>query len=90
MKRILLSVSIALAAVTSSVAQEPTKEQMELAYSAARNQLGVLSYCEQKGYIDGKAAAVQSKLLALVPVPADTSKGDAAEEAGKNGKVAVM
>ncbi|ASV87885.1 hypothetical protein CES85_3730 (plasmid) [Ochrobactrum quorumnocens] len=78
------------AAFAPALAQQPTPEQMEMAYNAARNQLGVLKYCQDKGHIDGSASEIQVKLLALVPAPADVSKGDAAEDVGKQGKVAVM
>jgi len=90
MKRLILTAIFTGVTVSASMAQQPTAEQMEMAYNAARNQAGVLKYCEEKGHIDGSASEIQTKLLALVPAPADVSKGDAAEEVGKQGKVAVM
>ena len=77
------------ASVTAAFAQA-SPEQIEMAYNAARNQLGVLKYCQDKGYTDGGAVDVQTKLLAMIPAPSDATKGDAAEEAGKQGKVAAM
>lgn len=59
------------------------------AYESARNQLGVLSYCQDKGYIDGKAVETQNKLLTMIPA-GDTAKGDAAEAKGKEGTVSAM
>lgn len=59
------------------------------AYESARNQLGVLSYCQGKGFIDGKAVETQVRLLAMIP-PGDRVKGDAAETKGKTGTVAAM
>ncbi|WP_235913377.1 hypothetical protein [Brucella tritici] len=38
---------------------QATPEQMEMAYNAARNQLGVLQYCQEKGYTDGGAIEIQ-------------------------------
>ncbi len=35
--------------LTMAFAQAATPEQMEMAYNAARNQLGVLQYCRGKG-----------------------------------------
>ncbi|MFK4823118.1 pore-forming ESAT-6 family protein [Ochrobactrum quorumnocens] len=90
MKSFILAATLMGAALTPALAQQPTPEQMEMAYNAARNQLGVLKYCQDKGHIDGSASEIQVKLLALVPAPADVSKGDAAEDVGKQGKVAVM
>ncbi len=78
------------AGMASAFAQQPTPEQMEMAYNAARNQLGVLKYCQEKGFTDGAAIEVQSKLIALIPAPADAAKADAAEESGKQGKVSAM
>ncbi|MBA8838466.1 pore-forming ESAT-6 family protein [Ochrobactrum sp. RH2CCR150] len=75
--------------LTAAFAQA-TPEQMEMAYSAARNQLGVLTYCKDKGYTDDAAIEIQNKMLGMIPPPADTAKAEAAEEAGKQGKVSVM
>lgn len=90
MNRLILTAAMTGAMLTTAFAQQPTPEQMEMAYSAARNQLGVLAYCQEKGFIDGSASEIQTKLLALVPTPADASKGDTAEAVGKQGKVSVM
>lgn len=88
---ILAALFMTATATTSVLAQTaPTPEQMEMAYNAGRNQLGVLKYCQEKGFIDGAAAETQAKLMALIPVPADTAKGDAAEAVGKTGKVSAM
>ena len=59
------------------------------AYESARNQLGVLGYCQDKGYIDAKAVETQTRLLAMIPA-GDTAKGDAAEAKGKEGTVSAM
>lgn len=76
--------------IPAAAQQQPTPEQMEMAYTAARNQLGVLKYCQEKGYTDGTAVEVQTKLIGLIPAPADASKADSAEESGKQGKVSAM
>ncbi|KQK31268.1 hypothetical protein ARD30_10515 [Bosea thiooxidans] len=65
-------------------------DQLKVAYQAARNQLGILGYCAEKGHIDGSAVDVQKKLVALIPAPADASGGDAAEAAGRKGTVSAM
>lgn len=59
------------------------------AYESARNQLGVLTYCQEKGYIDGKAVETQNRLLTMIPA-GDTARGDAAEAKGKQGVVSAM
>lgn len=59
------------------------------AYESARNQLGVLTYCQEKGHIDGKAIETQTRLLAMIPA-GDVALGDAAEAKGKQGTVSAM
>ncbi|MTH77509.1 pore-forming ESAT-6 family protein [Paracoccus aestuariivivens] len=70
-------------------ATSPTPPDTSAAYESARNQLGVLTYCQDKGFIDAKAVETQTKLLAMIPA-GDTAKGDAAETKGKSGTVSAM
>ena len=90
MHRLILAAVITGTTLTSAFAQQPTPEQMEMAYNAARNQLGVLAYCQEKGFIDGSASEIQTKMMTLIPAPADASKGDAAEAIGREGKISAM
>jgi len=88
-----LKVVVAAATLLSSAAPsfaQTQADQLKLAYQAARNQLGLLGYCVDKGYTDGGAVDVQKKLVALIPAPADLSGGDAAEAAGRKGKISAM
>ena len=62
---------------------------MGAAYESARNQLGVLIYCQDKGYIGSTAVETQNKLLTMIPA-GDVAKGDAAEAKGKEGTVSAM
>ncbi len=64
-------------------------DQMKMVYQAARNQLGVLEFCQAKGYVDADTVAIQQKLLAMMP-PGDAAAGDAAEALGKKGSVSAM
>lgn len=75
----------AQAAPSADVVQTDTSA----AYESARNQLGVLSYCQSKGFIGAKAIETQTKLLAMIP-PGDSAMGDAAETKGKAGTVSAM
>lgn len=78
------------AAPTEAPAQAPAAMQDSgAAYESARNQLGVLGYCQEKGFIDGKAVETQTKLLTMIPA-GDTAAGDAAEAKGKEGTVSAM
>lgn len=65
-------------------------DQLKVAYQAAHNQLGVLGYCADKGFTDTAAVDVQKKPIPMIPVPADVSGGDAAEAAGRNGRISAM
>jgi hypothetical protein len=89
MKTFVLTGIVTLGLVAPAFAQA-SNEQMEMAYNSARNQLGVLKYCQNEGHIDGQAATVQEKLIALIPAPSDTSKGDEAEKTGEKGTIAAM
>lgn len=78
-----------VAAPAAPAPAAPAAQDSGAAYESARNQLGVLSYCQGKGYIDAKAVETQVKLLAMIPA-GDSAKGDAAEAKGKEGTVAAM
>lgn len=77
------------AAATPAPAAAPAAPDTGAAYESARNQLGVLTYCQDKGYIDSKAVETQNKLLSMIPA-GDATKGDAAEAKGKQGTVSAM
>ncbi|UZF93857.1 pore-forming ESAT-6 family protein [Bosea sp. NBC_00550] len=78
-----------LASAAPSLAQTQA-DQLKVAYQAARNQLGILGYCADKGHIDASAVDVQKKMMGLIPTPADVSGGDAAEAAGRKGTISAM
>lgn len=78
-----------LGSTTPSFAQSQA-DQLKVAYQAARNQLGLLGYCVDKGYTDTAAVEVQKKLVALIPAPADLSGAEAAEAAGRKGTISAM
>lgn len=85
-----LTAGVALAQETETPAA-PAAPQLDagMAYESARNQLGVLKYCQAQGHIDGKAVEIQEKLLTLIPA-GDATKGDAAEAKGAEGTVSAM
>lgn len=87
--KVVVAAAVLLSSAAPSFAQTQA-DQLKLAYQAARNQLGLLGYCVDKGYTDGGAVEVQKKLVALIPAPADLSGGDAAEAAGRKGKISAM
>ncbi len=57
-------------------------------YEAARNQLGILQYCQEQGFTGAEAVEAQGKLVGLLP-GADETVGSAAEEKGAQGTVSV-
>lgn len=89
MRKIILT-SIAVFGFAAPAFAQVSSDQMEMAYNSARNQLGILKYCQNAGNIDGSAVAVQEKMLTLIPPPSDTAKGDAAEQEGVKGKISAM
>ncbi len=76
-------------ATESAPAAGATQMDAGMAYESARNQLGVLKFCQEQGHIDGTAVEIQEKLLTMIPA-GDAAKGDAAEEKGKTGTVSAM
>lgn len=89
-KSLMVASAIAfLASAAPSFAQSQA-DQLKVAYQAARNQLGILGYCADKGFTDSAAVDVQKKLIAVIPAPADMSGGDAAEAAGRKGTISAM
>ncbi|TRW95164.1 hypothetical protein FNJ84_16825 [Paracoccus sp. M683] len=67
----------------------PAAQDPQPAYDAARNQLGILGYCQDQGHIDGGAVEIQTKMLTMVPA-GDVAQGDAAEAKGKEGAVSGL
>ena len=75
-------------AETRTAAAAPAQDS-GAAYESARNQLGVLSYCHDKGHIDSTAVEIQNRLLTMIPA-GDAARGDAAEAKGREGTVSAM
>lgn len=88
-KRFSALAAFAVLSCGPSLAQSQA-DQLAMAYQAGRNQLGILSYCAEKGHVGADVVAIQAKVLALIPPPADKSAGDTAEAAGKKGTIAMM
>lgn len=87
-KGLLVSACVMLAVTGPALAQTP--DQMKMAYNGGRNQLGVVKYCQEKGFADAETVSTQQKMLGLIPKPADVKEGDEAEALGKKGTVSSM
>lgn len=80
MKRILLIATMAFMTFTASLTpafaeDDEAMDPAVLAYIKARNQLGLLQYCKEKGFTGDAEIGAQQKLLAYIPMPAAV-KGD--------------
>ena len=62
----------------------------DLTISAARNQLGVLEYCQAEGHIDGDAVEIQGRMIGMLAPAVDEEAVNAAYEKGKEGTVSAM
>lgn len=62
----------------------------DVAIAAARNQLGVLEYCQENSYIDETAVTTQTRILEMMPPVTDEPMVEAAYEKGKAGTVSAM
>lgn len=92
-RKIALAVSLGLlpAAVVAQDAAAPaeaTPADPGATYEAARNQLGILQYCEEQGFTGAEAVEAQGQLVALLP-EGDDAVGSAAEQKGAEGTVSV-
>ena len=80
----------------AALAQSPTapggqmpqgqQEMMKTMHLAARNQLGIIEYCQSQGSVGADVVALQKRMLGMLP-PAQVDGLDAAEDAGKKGMV---
>ena len=61
-------------------------DMMHMMTLGAHNQLGVLQYCQDKGFIGPETVALQQKMIGMLP-PSSTDGVDAAEATGKTGVV---
>ena len=77
-------------ALTGTMASAQDAQDPDAAVSAARNQLGVLEYCQAEGHIDGAAIEVQGKMLEMMPAATDEAAAQAAYEKGQAGTVSAM
>ena len=89
-KSLMAAAAVAFLGSTAPSFAQSQADQLKVAYQAARNQLGILGYCVDKGYTDAAAVDVQKKMIGLIPAPADVSGGDAAEAAGRKGTISAM
>ncbi|SDD96051.1 hypothetical protein SAMN05421538_103121 [Paracoccus isoporae] len=80
-----LALTAGLAHAQDGAAQDP-----DMAVSAARNQLGVLEYCQAQGHIDGAAIETQTELLAMMPAASDEAAAEEAYAKGQDGMVSAM
>ncbi len=61
-------------------------EMLHMMVMGARNQLGVLEFCQSKGFVGADTVALQQKMLGMLP-PTTPDGLDAAETTGKAGTV---
>lgn len=84
MRSIILMVGAGLMPVMS--AAQPALDT-EAIWQAASNQLGILQYCEEKGFTGPEAIQAQAQIMTLLP-SGDEAAGTAAIEQGNQGIVA--
>lgn len=85
-----LAASAAFAQDTAETQEAPAAGVTDpaIAYEAARNQLGILKFCEAQGFTGSEAVATQEKMIGLLP-EGDTEAGATAEQQGGEGTVAA-
>lgn len=85
----LLAASVGFVASAAS-AQQPAQAGLDDAVAAARNQLGVVEYCQTHGHIGPEAAASQTRMISMLPAPGDAAAADAAYAKGREGVVSAL
>lgn len=88
MKKLIALAAIFSAVSVSAMAQDAANT--DVIVIAAKNQLGVLEYCQSEGHINGDATVVQNKIIAMLPPATDSAAVDKAYESGKAGNISAM
>jgi hypothetical protein len=84
------ALGLAAPAAFAQTADAPGETTLDAAatYQAARNQLGILQFCQTQGHTGAEAVEAQTQLLAMIPA-GDEAAGASAEQAGAEGTVSV-
>lgn len=87
---LVLGVSMAAPAAFAQTAEAPEGAAVDSAatYEAARNQLGILKYCQEQGFAGAEAVDTQEQLVGMIP-EGDTAAGDSAEQRGAEGVISI-
>ncbi|MFN3275802.1 MAG: pore-forming ESAT-6 family protein [Paracoccus sp. (in: a-proteobacteria)] len=87
---LVLGVSMAAPAAFAQTAEAPEGAAVDSAatYEAARNQLGILKYCQEQGFSGGEAVEAQARLVGMIP-EGDAAAGDSAEQRGTEGVISI-
>ncbi|WP_022706933.1 MULTISPECIES: pore-forming ESAT-6 family protein [Paracoccus] len=85
-----LGITLAAPAAFAQTAEapQPTAEDAAANYEAARNQLGILQYCQEQGHTGPEAIETQGQLVGMLPA-GDETAGQTAEDKGAEGTVAI-
>jgi hypothetical protein len=78
---------LVLACVVFPAAAFAQPDPMQMARVAGANQLGVMEYCQGKGWADQDAVDAQKASLTGLPPVADASSSAAAEATGRSGSL---
>ena len=90
-RHIAFALGVALIAPAALAQTEaPAAGAMDAAatYEAARNQLGILKYCQTQGFAGTEAVTAQEQLVGMLPA-GNAEAGAAAEEKGSQGTVSI-
>lgn len=83
-----LGMTLTVPAAFAQEAGQPAAADPAAAYEAARNQLGILKYCNQQGFSGTEAVAAQEQMIGMLPA-GDAAAGTTAEERGAAGTVSI-
>ena len=82
-----MAAALALSALIQPISAHAQTDPMRMAYLSSSNQLGVMEYCQSKGWADQSAMDAQKKAAANLPPTTDKTGLSEAEATGRKGEL---
>ncbi|ARO14253.1 hypothetical protein BVG79_00901 [Ketogulonicigenium robustum] len=82
--------AVACMGATAAFAQAPAMPTQDDMIAASKNQLGILEYCQGKGFVEQDVVDIQNRLMAALPPSETPDVAEAAYQQGLEGKVSAM
>jgi hypothetical protein len=67
------------------MASAASADETQQLYNNSRNQLGLIKYCVEQGYLTDDTNKAYQNIVSILPTPASTTEGDEYETEGAKG-----